>query len=191
MWRWAKDRCAQRFQRASVTVIPLPGEDPRSGRHLVFSEATARVLRAAGFEVSLATDHRLALEDLESTRPIDLLITDIVMPDRVNGVRCHVWRRCVGRDLRSSTSPATISKEWRTRRTALSCASQSTRGTRCQSEANANPRLTLGWNNKGSIPESWGDWETDGPLAKVSARRYPPSSLGMKKTSEPGRSGWK
>ena len=53
---------------------------------VVFGEATARVLRAAGFEVFLAPDHRLALEDLESTRPIDLLITDIVMPDRVNGV---------------------------------------------------------------------------------------------------------
>jgi DNA-binding NtrC family response regulator len=50
-----------------------------------FSEATARVLHAAGFE-ALATDHWLAPEDLESTRPIDLLITDIVMPDRVNGV---------------------------------------------------------------------------------------------------------
>ena len=52
----------------------------------VFGDATARVLRAAGFEVFLAPDHRLALEDLESARPIDLLITDIVMPDRVNGV---------------------------------------------------------------------------------------------------------
>ena len=53
---------------------------------MAFGDATARVLRAAGFEVFLAPDHRLALEDLESTRPIDLLITDIVMPDRVNGV---------------------------------------------------------------------------------------------------------
>jgi len=52
----------------------------------ICGDATARVLRAAGFEVSLAPDHRLALEDLESTRPVDLLITDIVMPDRVNGV---------------------------------------------------------------------------------------------------------
>jgi CheY-like chemotaxis protein len=52
----------------------------------VFGGSTARVLRAAGFEVFLAPDHRLALEDLESTRPIDLLITDIVMPDHVNGV---------------------------------------------------------------------------------------------------------
>jgi DNA-binding NtrC family response regulator len=52
----------------------------------ICGDSTARVLRAAGFEVSFAPDHRLALENLESTRPIDLLITDIVMPDRVNGV---------------------------------------------------------------------------------------------------------
>ena len=52
----------------------------------ICGDATARVLRAAGFEVSLAPDHRLALEDLESARPVYLLITDIVMPDRVNGV---------------------------------------------------------------------------------------------------------
>jgi DNA-binding NtrC family response regulator len=52
----------------------------------ICGDSTARVLRAAGFEVCLAPDHRLALEDLESTRPVDLLITDIVMPDRVNGV---------------------------------------------------------------------------------------------------------
>ena len=52
-----------------------------------FGDAAARVLRAAGFEVCLAPDYRLALEDLESTRPINLLVTDIiVMPDRVNGV---------------------------------------------------------------------------------------------------------
>jgi CheY-like chemotaxis protein len=52
----------------------------------VFGDAAATALRAAGFEVFLAPDYRLALEDLESTRPIDLLITDIVMPERVNGV---------------------------------------------------------------------------------------------------------
>src|SRR6516162_2990946 len=64
----------------SKTRILVVDDDP------AFGDATARVLRAAGFEVFLAPDHRLALEDLESTRPIDLLITDIVMPDRVNGV---------------------------------------------------------------------------------------------------------
>ena len=47
--------------------------------------AAAKVLRKAGFEVSLAPDHRLALQILENPQPLDLLITDVVMPDRVNG----------------------------------------------------------------------------------------------------------
>ena len=70
------------LERHTVTGsrILVVDDDP------AFGDATARVLRAAGFEVFLAPDHRLALEDLEGTRPIDLLITDIVMPDRVNGV---------------------------------------------------------------------------------------------------------
>src|SRR5271170_3650116 len=70
------------FERHTVagSRILVVDDDP------AFGDSTARVLRAAGFEVFLAADHRLALEDLESTRPIDLLITDIVMPDRVNGV---------------------------------------------------------------------------------------------------------
>jgi CheY-like chemotaxis protein len=70
------------LERHSVSVprILLVDDD------LAFCDAAARVLRAAHFEVFQAADHRLALEDLESTRPIDLLITDIVMPERVNGV---------------------------------------------------------------------------------------------------------
>ena len=70
------------LERHTVTgsTILVVDDDP------AFGDSTARVLRVAGFEVYLALDHRLALEDLESTRPIDLLITDIVMPDRVNGV---------------------------------------------------------------------------------------------------------
>ena len=63
---------------ASTARILLVDDDP------VFGEVIANVLRVAGFEVFLAPDYRLALEDLESVRPIDLLITDIVMP--VNGV---------------------------------------------------------------------------------------------------------
>ncbi len=71
-----------RLERHAVSVprILLVDDD------LAFCDAIARVLRAAHFEVFQAADHRLALEDLESTRPIDLLITDIVMPERVNGV---------------------------------------------------------------------------------------------------------
>jgi CheY-like chemotaxis protein len=66
--------------RGSPSRILLVDDD------LTFGEAVAGMLRAAGFEVFLAPDYRLALEALESTRPIDLLITDIVMPQRVNGV---------------------------------------------------------------------------------------------------------
>ena len=67
------------IQRAPSRIL-MVDDDP------VFGDAAARILRAAGFEVFVARDHRLALEDLESTRPINLLITDIVMPERVNGI---------------------------------------------------------------------------------------------------------
>jgi CheY-like chemotaxis protein len=69
------------FRRTSGPARLLIVDDDQ-----ICGDAVARALRAAGFEVSLAPDYRLALEDLESTRPIDLLITDIVMPDRVNGL---------------------------------------------------------------------------------------------------------
>ena len=66
--------------RASIPRILLVDDDPH------FGAAAASVLRIAGFDVCFAPDYRLALEELESTQPIDLLITDIVMPERVNGV---------------------------------------------------------------------------------------------------------
>jgi CheY-like chemotaxis protein len=74
---------------STTSVQPTPEAPARIlvvDDDLVFGDAAARVLRVAGFEVLLAPDHRLALEEIESTRPIDVLITDIVMPDRVNGV---------------------------------------------------------------------------------------------------------
>jgi hypothetical protein len=49
-------------------------------------EAYGKVLRRAGYEVSTAGDFRLALEILESERPLDLLVIDIVMPGSVNGL---------------------------------------------------------------------------------------------------------
>jgi hypothetical protein len=35
--------------------------------------------------VSLASDHRSALQIMERTQPLDLLIAGVVMPARVNG----------------------------------------------------------------------------------------------------------
>jgi CheY-like chemotaxis protein len=51
----------------------------------VFRDTTASILRSAGYRVQSAPDYRLALEILERGDPVDLLILDIVMPDRVNG----------------------------------------------------------------------------------------------------------
>jgi CheY-like chemotaxis protein len=68
------------------------GEAPAKKRILlvdddeVFREATGAVLQAAGYEVRMAPDFRLALEILESDVTVDLFLVDIVMPDRVNGL---------------------------------------------------------------------------------------------------------
>jgi CheY-like chemotaxis protein len=51
----------------------------------IFRDATARTLRSAGYDVRGAPDYRLALQLLESGEPFDLLVLDVIMPDRVNG----------------------------------------------------------------------------------------------------------
>ena len=63
-----------------VPRILLVEDDP------VFGEAAAKVLRTAGFDVFLVPDYRLALTDLDSSRPIDLMLADIAMPNMVNGI---------------------------------------------------------------------------------------------------------
>jgi CheY-like chemotaxis protein len=50
-----------------------------------FRYAAAKALRSAGFEIVAVPDYRGALETLEGSQPLDLLVTDVVMPDRVNG----------------------------------------------------------------------------------------------------------
>jgi CheY-like chemotaxis protein len=64
----------------------LPGRVLLVDDDQVLAEAFAQVLRGAGYQVQLAPDYRLALEVLESAAPVDLLVCDIVMPDRVNGL---------------------------------------------------------------------------------------------------------
>jgi CheY-like chemotaxis protein len=66
----------------------------------VCREATGAMLRVAGYTVQVAPDYRLALEILEGDGPIDLLITDIVMPDRVNGLALAHMARIRRRDIR-------------------------------------------------------------------------------------------
>jgi CheY-like chemotaxis protein len=43
----------------------------------VFAEASAQILRGAGYKVQIAPDYRLALEVLESNALVDLLVCDI------------------------------------------------------------------------------------------------------------------
>jgi CheY-like chemotaxis protein len=50
-----------------------------------FRYTAAKLLSDAGFTVAVAEDYRGALPLLEGGDPFDLLITDIVMPNRVNG----------------------------------------------------------------------------------------------------------
>ncbi|MDB5410587.1 MAG: hypothetical protein JWL84_5499 [Rhodospirillales bacterium] len=52
----------------------------------IFGQATARFLEDAGFDVTFAPDYRGTLQILESDATVDLLLTDIVMPNRVNGL---------------------------------------------------------------------------------------------------------
>lgn len=51
-----------------------------------FGQASLKVLEQAGFSVHVAPDYRQALVMLEGPGPVDLLVTDIVMPERVNGL---------------------------------------------------------------------------------------------------------
>jgi two-component system cell cycle response regulator CpdR len=52
----------------------------------LFREASAEQLRAAGYIVHQAPGHRDALDLLEDGRPVDLLCTDIVMPEGMGGL---------------------------------------------------------------------------------------------------------
>jgi CheY-like chemotaxis protein len=52
----------------------------------IWIEAASRILRIGGYDVLSAPDHREALQILEGPGQVDLLLTDVVMPQRVNGV---------------------------------------------------------------------------------------------------------
>lgn len=65
-----------------------------------YALALDRMLTAAGFHVSVAMDFRGALEVLEADRPLDLMVSDIVMPDSVNGLALSRMARMRRRDLK-------------------------------------------------------------------------------------------
>jgi CheY-like chemotaxis protein len=83
-----------------------PGPTSGKGHILVveddkaFGETIGQILRRAGFGVSIATEFRTALEILEAAGPVDLLLTDIVMPGSVNGIALSRMARLRRRDLK-------------------------------------------------------------------------------------------
>lgn len=64
------------------------------------SAAYSTALRHAGYQVTVASDFRLALEVLEAEQPLDLLLVDIVMPDSVNGIALSRMARMRRPDLK-------------------------------------------------------------------------------------------
>src|ERR1700722_1807838 len=82
-------------------------EQPGGSRgHVLFvdddeswSHAAGEILRRAGYQVSLAPDYRKALEILESDAPVALLLADIVIPKRINGVALGRMARMRRRSL--------------------------------------------------------------------------------------------
>jgi CheY-like chemotaxis protein len=81
---------------ALVESTPAEGaEDPtprRRGTILLVEDddtlgaASAAILRGAGYRVHFAQNHQTALAVLAGSEPIDLLLTDVVMPAGLGGV---------------------------------------------------------------------------------------------------------
>lgn len=65
----------------------------------VFAQTLGMVLRADGFRATTATHFDAALEALEDTDEVDLLLTDIVMPGSVNGLALSRMARMRHKDL--------------------------------------------------------------------------------------------
>lgn len=65
-----------------------------------FRYAAAKALEAAGFVVHVAPDYREALALLEGGAPIDLLVTDVIMPERVHGFALARMARMRKMDLK-------------------------------------------------------------------------------------------
>jgi len=90
-------------------IEPTPPQDAPAAtmRHIllvdddqVFGDAIGQTLRRAGFHVTFATGFQAALEVLEGTGPLDLLLADIAMPAGVNGIALSRMARLRRHDLK-------------------------------------------------------------------------------------------
>ncbi len=65
-----------------------------------YRETLGYILQREGYSVMLTADFRGALEILEAEQPVDLMLVDIVMPDRVNGIALARMARLRRRDIK-------------------------------------------------------------------------------------------
>lgn len=65
-----------------------------------FSYSAAKALGQAGYDVVTAPSYFLALRELNGETPIDLLITDVVMPNGINGFALARMARLRQRNLK-------------------------------------------------------------------------------------------
>ncbi len=85
---------------------PRPGAGAPRGHILVveddegYGQAVVQVLQSAGYTAQLMSHFQPALEALDGDAPIDLLLTDVVMPSRVNGVALSRMARMRRREIK-------------------------------------------------------------------------------------------
>ena len=80
---------------AAVSKVVLLVDDDQG-----FLLASAKILGAAGFAVLEADGFRRALEFIEGGERIDLMLTDLVMPEQVNGLALSRMARMRRPDMR-------------------------------------------------------------------------------------------
>lgn len=91
----AKRRLMIRHGARPETQILLVDDDE------IFLESIAAILRSAGYAVRIARDDRLAMDILEHDEPVDLLLADVVLPGRVNGLALGRMARMSRPNLRT------------------------------------------------------------------------------------------
>jgi len=81
------------MEKTAPTILFVDDEDG-------FRYATTKALEKAGFAVTAERDYVGALRELESDKRIDLLLTDVVMPDRLHGFALARMARLRRREMK-------------------------------------------------------------------------------------------
>ena len=77
----------------------------------IFATTAGRILRKAGYAVEVAGTFRVALDVLDGEQPLDLMITDLVMPRQVNGIALSRMARMRRKGLKgTSNNPASATR---------------------------------------------------------------------------------